>query len=165
MLNIKSIRLIQIVIAALSGAYMFLVGINNVLDYDVNFEFAKHVMGMKDLFPNNDLDDWRHIYNITIVNIAYIGIISLEIIGGLFSLKGSADLLRHRQSESTIFNEKKRFALLGTLIGVVLWAGVFLIVAGEWFQMWQSATWNAQETAFHLATLYGVFLLILLKEA
>ena len=164
MSSLKSIRLVQIVVAALAGIYMLLVGIDNVLDYDVNFEFAKHVMGMKDLFPNNDLDDERSISQLWLIHVFYIGIIILEISGGLITLKGMVDIINHRQSESFIFIQQKRFAILGVLIGLVLWAGVFLIVAGEWFQMWQSATWNAQSTAFNLAILYGVFLVILLQK-
>lgn len=164
MLPIKPIRFVQITIAALAGIYLLLVGVNNVLDYDVNFEFAKQVMGMKDVFPSNDLDDWRSISQLWLIHIFYIGIIFLEITGGLFTLKGVADLIKNRRSEALIFNHKKKFAIYGVLIGMVLWAGVFLIVAGEWFQMWQSATWNAQGTAFNLAILYGVFIIILLKE-
>lgn len=164
MLQIKPIRLVQITVAALAGIYLFLVGINNALDYDVNFEFAKQVMGMKDLFPSNDLDDWRSISQLWLIHIFYTGIIFLEIIGGLFTLKGVVDLIKNRRSETTVFNRKKKFTIYGVLIALVLWTGVFLIIAGEWFQMWQSAVWNAQGTAFNLAILYGVFLIILLKE-
>lgn len=161
---LKSIRLVQIVIATLAGIYMLLVGINNVLDYDVNFEFAKHVMGMKDLFPNNHLDDWRSISQLWLIHAFYIGIIILEISGGLITLKGVMDLMKNRRNEKTVFSQQKKFAILGVLIGLILWAGVFLIAAGEWFQMWQSAIWNAQSTAFNLAILFGVFMIILLKE-
>ncbi|MFN7120333.1 MAG: DUF2165 family protein [Saprospiraceae bacterium] len=164
MINIKPLRLVQISVAALAGIYLLLVGINNVLDYDVNFEFAKQVMSMQDTFPSNDLDDWRSITQLWLIHIFYIGIIILEISGGLFTLKGTADLFKNRYNAVTIFQQKKQFAFLGMLLGLVLWAGIFLIVAGEWFLMWQSATWNAQGTAFNLAILYGVFILILAKE-
>ncbi len=164
MLQIKPIRLVQITVAALAGIYLFLVGMNNILDYDVNFEFAKQVMGMKDLFESNDLDEWRGISQTWVIHLFYISIIILEISGGSLAIKGVTDLIKNRRSETVIFIQKKKLAILGILIGLILWAGVFLIVAGEWFQMWQSKVWNAQETAFDLSILFGVFMLILLKE-
>lgn len=163
-MSIKLLRLVQIAVATLAGTYLLLVGLNNVFDYDVNFEFAKQVMSMKDVFPSNDLDEWRNISLLWLVHIFYIGIIVLEISGGLFTLYGVKNLIKHRKDEIITFSQQKKWTILGVLIGLILWAGVFLIIAGEWFQMWQSETWNAQSTAFNLAILYGIFLLILLKE-
>ncbi len=164
MLTIKPLRLAQITIATLAGLYLFLVGINNIFDYDVNFEFTKQIMSMQDTFPNNDLDDWRRISQLWLVHVFYNGIIILEISGGLFTFFGVINLIKNSKSEVMIFSQQKKWAIWGILIGLILWAGIFLIIAGEWFQMWQSVTWNAQDTAFSLAILYGIFLLILLKE-
>jgi predicted small integral membrane protein len=164
MLTLDSTRLVQIMITLLAGCYLLLVGINNILDYDVNFEFTKQVMGMHTLFESNDLDNGRRISQIWLVHIFYNSIITVEISSGLLTLKGGWHLVRYRKSEPAIFNEQKRLAISGVLLGLVLWTGGFLIIAGEWFQMWQSEVWNAQGTAFNLAILYGVFILILLKE-
>ena len=46
------------------------------------------------------------------------------------------------------FNAAKDVAVAGLVLGLLLWFGGFLIVGGEWFQMWQSKSWNGQEAAF-----------------
>jgi len=37
-------------------------------------------------------------------------------------------------------------------IGFALWFFGFMVVAGEYFAMWQSKIWNGQEAAFRIAT-------------
>jgi len=36
----------------------------------------------------------------------------------------------------------------GVLAAFLIWFFGFMVIAGEWFAMWQSATWNGQEPAF-----------------
>ena len=38
--------------------------------------------------------------------------------------------------------------MIGTTLGFLVWFTGFLVIGGEWFAMWQSATWNGQEAAF-----------------
>ena len=38
--------------------------------------------------------------------------------------------------------------MVGGAVGFFLWFLGFLVIGGEWFQMWQSPTWNGQEPAF-----------------
>jgi predicted small integral membrane protein len=42
-----------------------------------------------------------------------------------------------------------------------MWLVAFLEVGGEWFLMWQSKSWNGQETAFRMFTVIGIVLLLL----
>jgi predicted small integral membrane protein len=37
---------------------------------------------------------------------------------------------------------------LGATIAFLVWFVGFQVIAGEWFAMWQSTTWNGQESAF-----------------
>jgi predicted small integral membrane protein len=46
------------------------------------------------------------------------------------------------------FRHAKRFVYLGAGLGFLLWFFGFLVVAGEWFAMWQSKSWNGQDAAF-----------------
>lgn len=41
------------------------------------------------------------------------------------------------------------------------WFAGFLVVGGEWFQMWQSKTWNGQEAAFRFVACIGLVLIFL----
>ena len=34
------------------------------------------------------------------------------------------------------------------MLAFLVWFFGFMVVAGEWFAMWQSQTWNGQEAAF-----------------
>jgi predicted small integral membrane protein len=36
------------------------------------------------------------------------------------------------------------------MMSFLQWFVFFVTLAGEWFLMWQSSTWNAQSTAFSL---------------
>jgi predicted small integral membrane protein len=46
------------------------------------------------------------------------------------------------------FAAAKGMLALGAALAFLIWFVGFLVVAGEWFAMWQSATWNGQESAF-----------------
>jgi predicted small integral membrane protein len=41
------------------------------------------------------------------------------------------------------------------LFTFMLWFFMFMVIAGEWFAMWQSKTWNGQAAALPLLC-YGV---------
>jgi predicted small integral membrane protein len=46
---------------------------------------------------------------------------------------------------------------------MLMWLVGFLSVGGEWFLMWQSRTWNGQDTAFRMFAVEGLVLLILMQ--
>ncbi|UFN50090.1 DUF2165 domain-containing protein [Roseomonas sp. OT10] len=41
--------------------------------------------------------------------------------------------------------------MAGSAAGLGVWLLGFLVIGGEWFQMWQSSHWNGQEAAFRFA--------------
>jgi predicted small integral membrane protein len=41
-----------------------------------------------------------------------------------------------------------QLGIAACLLAFLVWFFGFMVVAGEWFAMWQSATWNGQEAAF-----------------
>ena len=56
-------------------------------------------------------------------------------------------------------------AVLGLTIGLLLYITGFVTVGGEWFAMWQSATWNGQQKAFEFtAMISAVLIVVLLPE-
>jgi len=61
------------------------------------------------------------------------------------------------------FNQAKQYGILGIGAGMILFV-LFLVIGGEWFLMWQSSLWNAQDTAYNMIIVLGVMLLILLKK-
>jgi predicted small integral membrane protein len=63
-------------IAALA-AFAFIVAYDNIVDYDSNYEFVRHVLSMDTTFPNNALMG-RAITDKRIWTIAYSAIIAVE---------------------------------------------------------------------------------------
>jgi predicted small integral membrane protein len=56
------------------------------------------------------------------------------------------------------FAAARGVAIVGLTMGLFLYAVGFLVVAGEWFAMWQSHTWNGQATAGIFVLFIGVAL-------
>jgi predicted small integral membrane protein len=52
-------------------------------------------------------------------------------------------------------------AFIGLFLGFILYMVGFIVVGGEWFSMWQSSTWNAQETAGLFASLIMLVMIFL----
>jgi predicted small integral membrane protein len=46
------------------------------------------------------------------------------------------------------FDAQKSWSILGATMGFAVWFLGFMLVGGEWFQMWQSSQWNGQAAAF-----------------
>src|SRR5205814_2570700 len=67
---------------------------------------------------------------------------------GLTLASAAVALLRQLRSGADRFNRAKRFVFIGATCGFLVWFFGFMIVGGEWFQMWQSPSWNGQEAAF-----------------
>lgn len=65
-------------------------------------------------------------------------IIALELCAGLLAGKGALDLWRHRHADSEQFQAAKRWSILGCGLAVVIWFGLFGVIGGAWFQMWQT---------------------------
>ena len=70
-------------------------------------------------------------------------------------------LFQARYAPADLFNEAKAFVIGACLLGFLIWGFGFMVVAGEWFAMWQSQTCNAQEPAFRiLLTVIAVLIFV-----
>jgi hypothetical protein len=61
-------------------------------------------------------------------------------------------LLSRLKAPAQAFNRSKVWAVAGLTVGFGLWCFGFMVIAGEYFAMWQSKDWNEQEAAFRIAT-------------
>jgi predicted small integral membrane protein len=145
------IRLAKIAIVAALACYALLVTYNNIVDYGSNFEFVRHVLSMDTTFPGNALMH-RAIVDETVWRLAYALIIATEGLTGLLLAFGGLALLRRLRAPADVFNRAKVWAVAGLVVGFGLWFFGFMVIAGEYFLMWQSTTWNGQEAAFRIAT-------------
>ena len=63
-------------------------------------------------------------------------------------LAGVIQMTRALHASGAEFNRAKAYAVAAALVAFLVWFFGFMVVAGEWFDMWQSKTWNGQDAAF-----------------
>jgi predicted small integral membrane protein len=158
------IRVAKVAMIAALAAYAFIVAYDNIVDYGSNYEFVRHVLTMDTTFPDNTLKH-RAISNPTIWSAAYALIIAMEGLTALLLVLGTLALLRQLWAPADDFNRAKVWAVVGLTIGFSLWFFGFMVIAGEYFAMWQSKAWNAQEAAFRIAAvILGVLVFVSLPD-
>jgi predicted small integral membrane protein len=142
--------------------YYTLVVFNNLADYDSNFQFVRHVLMMDTTFPDNRAM-WRALNSPLWHSFFYVSLIAWEFLTMLLCWWGSWRLLRDLRAGSASFRNSSNIAIAGLTSGLLMWLIAFLAVGENWFLMWQSKTWNGQESAFRMFTVLGIVLLILLQ--
>jgi predicted small integral membrane protein len=158
------IRVAKIVMVGSLALFAFLVTFDNVTDYGSNFEFVRHVLSMDTTFPGNALL-YRRLTSPALWNLAYWLIIFGEGLTSLAFGVAAIVLLGRLRSAGAQFNHSKRFVFIGGTLGFLVWFFGFMVVGGEWFQMWQSASWNGQEAAFRFyLTILGVLIFVNQKD-
>lgn len=145
------------------GLMHLLVAFGNMTDYGTNFEFVKHVLSMDTIFPNSAVG-YRAITTPWVHHGFYIFIILLESLIAVFGIMAAYRFYVYRNAETTVFTVQKKNGYVAIALGLLLWFISFSIVGAEWFSMWQSADWNAVDTANRLliidAVLYGLTLYV-----
>lgn len=156
-------RLAKIALTASVGLFALLVGLDNIFDYQTNFAAVQHVLSM-DTLPEGVAFGWRAVTLAALQNAAYWAIIATELAAGLFCVAGAGRMTRAARYNALIFNESKRLAIAGLVALFLLYFGGFLVVGGEWFEMWRSTGWNFQEPAFRFAAVIGVILIFVSQQ-
>jgi len=157
------LRLSKIIMVAGLAAYALLVAFGNITDYGSNFAFIQHVMSMDTTFPGNRLM-YRAITSPALHQIAYCAIIAGEAMTGIV-LGIAAWRLWSARSDARRFARAKGIVALGAALAFLIWFVGFLVIAGEWFAMWQSTTWNGQESAFRfIASFLLITVFVMMPE-
>ncbi|MFN3623699.1 MAG: DUF2165 family protein [Hyphomicrobium sp.] len=154
------VRAAKVLLVLMIGLFSLLVGVDNIVDYGTNYAFVQHVMSMDTVFPSTTLT-WRAITSPVLYHLGYALIIAAELLAGVLSIAGARRLWLARFSPAREFNAAKDVAIAGLVTGFALWFFGFLTIGGEWFQMWQSQTWNGQQAAFRFIVSIGLVLIFL----
>ncbi|MGI9403953.1 MAG: DUF2165 family protein [Hyphomicrobium sp.] len=154
------VRLSKALLVLMIGLFALMVGIHNIIDYDTNFAFVQHVMSMDTTFPDSALR-WHAVTSPTLHHAGFCLIIALELLTGILCFWGALRLWGTRRTPAAYFNSYKDVATAGLICGFALWFFGFTVIGGEWFQMWQSQTWNGQQAAFRFAACIGIVLIFL----
>jgi predicted small integral membrane protein len=148
-------RIIKIVLVGTVGLFGLLTGIDNIIDYPTNLAIVQHILSM-DMLPRSSPLLGRAITSAALQRAAYDLIISLELLFGTLCLLGA---IRLASAGGTTVAKAKDLALAGLGLGLTLYVFGFLVIGGEWFQMWQAGEWNMQQPAFRFAGIIGIILL------
>jgi predicted small integral membrane protein len=146
-----------------AALYYTLIVFNNLTDYDANFQFVRHVVVMDSTFPGNH-GIWRALHSSAWSTIFYVSIIAWEAVTMTLCWWGGLRLARAIRENAPSFRRAGGLAVAGLTLGMLLWLVAFLIVGGEWFLMWQSATWNGQEAALRMFAVTGIILLVVAER-
>jgi predicted small integral membrane protein len=142
-------RLAKIVMCLALALFCLLVAYDNVADARWNYEFVQHVMSMDTTFPDNKVM-YRAVTDPQAWQIVFALITATETICGVLFLGGALQMWQARYASAAEFQQAKVLAIAGSTLAFLLWFFVFMVIAGEWFAMWQSKTWNAQPAAFRI---------------
>lgn len=147
-----AIRSAKLAVTGGLGLFFAAVAFGNIADYDSNWQFVRHVLAMDTTFQSPALM-WRAVTDESLQRLAYHLIIAWEATTGI--VLALAAVLMAARLRRPDFATARAVAILGLAMGFLLYGVGFLVVASEWFAMWQSQTWNAQYKA-------GMFTAVLL---
>lgn len=154
------VQLSKFLMVFLIGLYPLFVGFNNIVDYETNFVAVRHVLTMDTVIPTSTLT-WRAVTSPPLHHTAYGLIIGAELLIGLLCCAGAVRLWLARGASAQQFQSAKQMAAAGLVGGFGLWFFGFLIVAGEWFVMWQSQEWDVRQSAFRALVCFTLVLIYL----
>lgn len=159
-----AVRIAKFLLILSSGTFCLLVGYNNVVDYNSNFVFVEHVLSMDTTFPENVVRANRALSNPQLHHLTYWLIIAAEMTMGLICVSGALWLLPVLRGPAEAFNNAKGIAITGLAAAFCFWFMGFIVVGGEWFQMWQSHTWNGQDAAFRFIGSIGLVMIFVAMD-
>ena len=132
-----AIRYLKIVFVDLIAGLCLLYAAQNVVNHDACYQAFAYVMGRVDnvIYPASIIPA---ITSPALIWLALIVVVGLEFLAGLFAAKGAWDLWNARNAPAAEFQAAKSNALIGCGIGLVVWLGLFTVLGGALFQMWQT---------------------------
>ena len=156
------LRTVKILLVIGVAIFYTLVVLNNVTDYNSNYQFVRHVLMMDSTFPGNR-GMWRAINTPLLHTAFYVSIISWETITMILCWWGGIRMALARGASAETFQRSKGISIAAISLSLLMWLIAFLAVGGEWFLMWQSKSWNGQDAAFRMFTVIGIILLLVVQ--
>jgi predicted small integral membrane protein len=164
-LNLGALPVAAAVLVALNGLYVLIVAFGNITDFGTNQAFVHHVLSMDTTNfgkpQGTDLDPnvmWRAITSPDIQNIAYVVLIAWEVATAAMLIIALVFWIRERGRG---YRTARRLSVIGLLMLLLLFFGGFIVVGGEWFQMWTSTAWNGEDPAFRNSVLALLALVVI----
>ncbi|WP_250625547.1 DUF2165 family protein [Pinirhizobacter soli] len=153
-------RTVKILGTASMGLMLGLFAFGNLTDYNVNFQFVRHVLSMDTIFPDSGIQyraitaPWAH-------HLAYALVIATQVVASAATWLGAWRMWKARHAPTAVFVQARRAAVFGLALGAALYLVGFMTVGGEWFGMWMSSQWNGIASAFRFLVCLGGMLAFL----
>lgn len=145
---------------AMMAILFSLIAFDNIIDFQTNWQFVQHVLKM-DTIGETAVKS-RAIYNVNFQLFTYYTIIFWEICIALTLWSGTFVMGKHIKSDGISFYHSKKLAYIGLFMIFFLFMLGFIIVGGEWFDMWRSKIWNGQKAA-EIMISFTLLILLFLK--
>ena len=163
MRHVMALRVSKAVLVFAIALFYTILVLDNITDYDSNYQFVRHVLMMDSTFPGNH-GMWRAVNSPLVHTVFYIGIIAWESVTMLLCWWAGVRLLKSCRGDGAQFAAVLNLAVIALTTSLLMWLVAFLDVGGEWFLMWQSKMWNGQEEAFRMFTIVGVVFLVVVQR-
>jgi predicted small integral membrane protein len=146
------------VLTSITCLYYLIVATGNWVDTDTNRSGLAAVLSMRGTIHHAGID-WRAITNPTVVWIVYISVVIWESLTALVLLSAAVAWWRVVVGRP-VRDTAVRLASVGWTMGVLLFLGGFLTVAGEWFRMWANKQVDASPAALQNFLIAAVGLIL-----
>ncbi|KZK94594.1 hypothetical protein PsAD46_01017 [Pseudovibrio sp. Ad46] len=130
------LRLIKVLVSLAFGGFAALVCFNNYQDTPANLAYIETVISMVDTFPTSP--KFRAVFPLETAPTFLTIILAIEGFIALLLVLGSLRMLASIHRSAASFNRSKSTVSFGFCIAILLWFGIFVTGAGEWFLAWQS---------------------------
>ncbi len=130
------LRLIKVLVSLAFGIFAAMVCLNNFQDSPANLAYIETIISMVDTFPTSP--KFRALFPLEAAPTFLIIILAIQGFIALMLILGSARMLVSIHRPAAAFSRSKSTVSLGYCVAILLWFGVFVIGAGEWFLGWQS---------------------------
>lgn len=150
-------RLAKIVVVLLTGLQGWMLALSNAFSFQGVVGEVTRTLSMEVTWQV-PAHMWRATDNPVMIYGASFLIVGLEFAMALLCTIGAWQMWCAREGDKAAFNSAKVLALLGFFCGILLFYGVFTVVGGNFYEMWQGAARPVLDTAFR----HGVFILLIL---
>ncbi len=160
-----TIRILKTIFVALIALLCLVYAGQNIANLEMAYQSLAYVMSNVDHATYGD-SFIPAVSSPVLIWAALLLVVGLEFVAGFLSMKGAVDMWSARNASPETFSKAKKFALFGSGLGVIVWLGLFGVVGGAVFQMWQTEIGNASMAgAFQLfASCAFVFIIVSMAE-
>jgi predicted small integral membrane protein len=155
------VRYLKVVFVVLIALLCLVYAGQNVANLEACYQSFAYVMSNAEhnIYPASFL---QSITSPALIWLAVVVVVGCEFAAGVLSARGALAMWAARKADARVFRDAKKYALIGSGLGVVVWLGFFAVIGGAGFQMWQTAAGSASlEGAFQFSASCTLVFIIL----